>query len=175
MIYKDTGEIIDFLRGIGGDHLGRTYEDHLSVDSQEMEHCHDRIQWFFPLHEASRMSRNFPIITPEIVKESKKYPEIKKNLLKALDIMRCFYAVGKPSDMCIFPKLVHNLWCNNGDHNLLRITRIIRSLRLFGLDKEANEFYGEVLQVAKERRIAEKTLDYWKLAKEGAIWEPIQK
>jgi hypothetical protein len=173
--YIDIGMIIDFLRGIGGDHLGREYEDHLSVDSQEMERCHDRIQWFFPLHEASKMARNFPIITPEIVKESEKYPEIKKNLLKALDIMRVFYAVGKSADMFVFPKLVHDLWCKNGDHNLLRITRIIRSLRLFGLNKEANEFYDEVLQVAKERNISETTLDYWKIAKDGAIWEPIQK
>ena len=36
-------------------------------------------------------------------------------------------------------------WLGERNHNLLRITRIIRSLRLFGLDEEAREFYNKAL------------------------------
>lgn len=174
MIVTNKDEIISFLRGIGKDYLGRTHEDIISCTSEEMERCHSQIQQIFPLHEESKHASTYPIITPEIVAESKKYPEINKNLLKALDIMRCFYGVGEARDYFVAPELVYNMWCKNGDHNLLRITRIIRSLRLFGLDTHANDFYNEVMEVAKERNISEATLNYWKKANENDIWETLR-
>ena len=55
------------------------------------------------------------------------------------------------------------------DHNHLRITRILRSLRLFGLEKEAEAFHAEVVSMASAGVVGQRSLRYW----ERAVREPI--
>jgi hypothetical protein len=64
-----------------------------------------------------------------------------------------------------FPKRAAN-WLSPGNHNHLRITRILRSLRLLGLNEHAQAFFGALQEVYKERPscITATTFDYWKRA-----------
>jgi hypothetical protein len=55
-------------------------------------------------------------------------------------------------------------WCINMDHNLLRITRIIRSLRFFGMDFYAKMFTTYVIKTAHDRGVSWITIDYWNRA-----------
>jgi len=67
-----------------------------------------------------------------------------------------------------------SMWCHNGDHNNLRVTRIIRSLRFFGLERESREFYEDVLTVAKWSKLGSRTLGFWKKSSEGGLWDSLR-
>jgi len=60
-------------------------------------------------------------------------------------------------------------WLSPGNHNYLRITRILKSLRLLGLEQEAHVFF-ECLERIYENQsgsylmIPEGTFRYWQLA-----------
>ena len=66
------------------------------------------------------------------------------------------------------------LWAANGDHNLLRITRIIRSLRFLGLQAESAAFYRDVLVVARWAGLSRTTLGYWRKASEDDVWHSMR-
>lgn len=142
--FTDTNKIISFLEGTGQDHRGRTFKDFLEADDTYLEGCHDFIQGVVPLHEESRFATTYPILTEETVEKAKQSETIKKNLILAKERMERFYGIGKYYD----DKKIED-WFNKGprntaNHNLLRVTRIIRSLRLLGLETEAQDFYETV-------------------------------
>ena len=62
-------------------------------------------------------------------------------------------------------------WVTRFNHNHLRITRIIRSCRVLGLEDEAQTFYGALMAIAGERRgvISRKTLMFWRRAAERPL------
>jgi hypothetical protein len=57
-------------------------------------------------------------------------------------------------------------WAVRFDHNHLRMTRIIRSLRILGLHDEATAFYDALVEVYREPyiHINERTARYWHMA-----------
>ncbi|EMD58627.1 hypothetical protein GGP41_006081 [Bipolaris sorokiniana] len=70
-----------------------------------------------------------------------------------------------------WPKQFQN-WAGLFDHNHLRITRILRCLRVLGLQKECDAFF-KALEHAfhdPETRISEKSMGFWRLA----VMRPLQ-
>ena len=62
-------------------------------------------------------------------------------------------------------------WVSGFTHNHLRITRIIRSLRVLGLDAEATAFFKAVKDVYDTTgRIGAQSLDYWTKAVERPLY-----
>lgn len=169
MIITDKDKIIAFLKGETGDHLDRTLEDHLSISDYDLEKCHDRIQWMFPLHEISRHANTYPVITPEVINEAKQYDIIFDNLRKAKVRFEQFLGIGDYEDVDKQRK-----WCRDRNHNLLRITRVIRCLRLFGLQDEAFDFYAKVYKVGQHFGIESSTQGYWGKAYRDDVWESLQ-
>lgn len=57
-------------------------------------------------------------------------------------------------------------WVTRSDHNHLRISRIIRSLRILGLEQNAQAFYQALLAVNNDHSntIGARSLMYWKRA-----------
>ena len=57
-------------------------------------------------------------------------------------------------------------WVVKSDHNHLRISRIIRSLRVLGLEQNAQAFYKAIQDVSKDYpgRIGARSIMYWKRA-----------
>jgi len=140
MIITDKDWIIKFLSDKQCDYKGRIYSDILHCTNEEMELCHDQVQWIFPLHEVSSFAQTYPVVNMDIVKECIGNAEIIENISNAVERMTDFYSLDTQD------RDKQRDWCKEFNHNLLRITRIIRSARLFGLDEEADEFY----QAAKE-------------------------
>jgi len=68
-----------------------------------------------------------------------------------------------------FPEQSRN-WLTLANHNHLRITRILRSLRLVGLEDEAAAFFRCLAGLhgkeaaSAEPRISEETFNYWRAA-----------
>lgn len=160
--------IINFLAGSGEDAYGRTIYETLAWSDKQLEQCHSQVQWIFPLHEESRHADVYPIISPEIVEAAKKIPVIAENLRLAKERFENFYGLEPYDEEARQAK-----WCVDRNHNLLRITRIIRSLRLFGLDDEATDFYSKVRPVGDKFNISVMTLRYWLKAYRDDVWNTL--
>ena len=165
----DKKTIIDFLSGDGTDHKGRYYHDTLEWSDVQLEQCHDQVQWIFPLHEDSHMARTWPVVNKEIVEEAKLKGTVIINLNKAADRFEKFLGIGKYSNHAR-----QNLWCRPNNHNLLRVTRIIRSLRLFGLQKRAEEFYHAAMKAQARCGVWEDTRTYWHKAMYEDVWDSLR-
>lgn len=168
MILKDADIIINFLLGKGTDHEGRTLKDILEFPDEEIEQCHDHIQWIFPLHEKSKFANTYPVLTPPVVQLARKSNKIKNNLIKTKNRMEQFLGIGNYNS-----EKKQMLWCQLENHNLLRITRIIRSLRIFGLEEEAKDFYNNVVEVGKKYYLPQNTFVYWERALNEDVWESL--
>jgi hypothetical protein len=106
-----------FLAGTGMDGRGRTIEVILSFTNLELERVHDYIQWLFPLDEPSRFNPAAPLLNSGSIKAIKQDEIAKGNLQCALGRMLSFYEEN-------------DHWAVAFDHNLLRITRILKSCRI---------------------------------------------
>jgi len=168
-VITDKDIILNFLKGGYPDTYSRTYEFMLNLSDNEIERSHTMIQWLFPLNEYSKHADTYPILTRQITELAKQDPIILNNIKTAKIRFEKFLGIGEDSDINKQRK-----WCRNNNHNLLRITRIIRCLRLFDLNEEATDFYNKVTKAANYFGLNTTTLEYWNKAYIDDIWKSLQ-
>ncbi len=127
--------VLDFLLGKAGDNSGRTLDQILSQDDSWLEADHSYIQWLFPLLEESQQVHDAPVLVQEDVQRIKDNPLAIQNHRKALTRMLKFYS---DNDQWLVPM----------DHNHLRITRILKSVRLLHSLERAEEVYNFFMERA---------------------------
>ena len=110
-------EIVGFLEGKTPDHRGRILAMLLQQTDHQAETTHDYIQWLFPLDEPSRSVNDVPILTDLDIDEIRQSSLAQANLAKSA---RWFLGFLERN----------NHWITKYNHNHLRITRAIKSLRL---------------------------------------------
>lgn len=155
-------KIVDFYLD-GTDDKGRSIADILNWSDSKIEAVHDFIQWVFPLHEKSLHSINTPVLSKEDIDILSNSDIARANMSACLDRFSDFLGLNNNDQKKI------NFWANEGNHNLLRITRIIRSLRLFGLEFEAVDFYNKVISIGKDNSLPMVTMQFWSNALVGEI------
>ncbi|MGX7704206.1 opioid growth factor receptor-related protein [Methylobacterium sp. Gmos1] len=150
-----AGPIHAFLTGSGHDGRGRSLATVLAFDDDHIEGVHDFIQWLFPLAEASRAVPGAPVLGAAEAEAIRADPAARAGLLAARDRMLRFYAgTGR--------------WLTAFDHNHLRITRILTSLRdLVGPD-EARAFHERIVALVRAAGspVNPESLEYWRRATE---------
>lgn len=161
-------KIIEYFEGKATDHKGRTLAYAQAQDNRMFECCHDFIQWMFPLHEKSYHATVSPVLSSAEVEQLRTSDAAKENMRKNFVRFCDFLGIGEDRN----EKRI-KWWAHDGNHNLLRITRAIRSLRLFGLDKEAGELVNKVWDVAEQYKISSKSLGFWKKAYEDDVWNSL--
>lgn len=129
----------------------------LAKDDEFWEGCHDFIQWVFPTNQPSMFNPHAPILDRHTARWISK-----RNLLKSFDRFMSFLGVKVAST----PDALGNIrygrvreWYQTGDHNLLRITRVLTCLMLCGMYAEAREL--------------EYFLHKCKMYAHGNGWEPV--
>lgn len=142
--------LLKFLEGTGEDHTGRTHQFILEQADTFWESHHDFIQWMFPLNEKSRAVPTSPVLQAaeiEIIKDSQRAQVALQRATKR------------------FKRFLHHSfdWRYYSDHNHLRITRVIKSLRLTASDESANRFRCWIYDELDDdlNRIDPKTLLFW--------------
>ena len=146
-------DIVGFLEGKTPDHRGRTLSMVLAFSDERAEQTHDYVQWLFPLDEPSESVQGAPVLSDLDIDEIKKSQAAQANLIKASE--------------WFFQFLNRNQgWIAKYDHNQLRITRAIRSLRLLVGDIEADNFRQSIFDYLGEDvdLIGEKAKSLWKSA-----------
>ena len=128
----------------------RTLKDVWSFDDKKIERTHDFIQILFPLSEKSGSSFHGLYLDDESkILELQSNPEAKNNIIKSA---AWFYGFLERNQH----------WHQAYDHNHLRITRVIKCLRLLVSDDEANKFRQDVLTLISDNsKINQTSLDFW--------------
>tara|TARA_B100001287_G_C22308130_1_gene355933 strand:+ start:45 stop:494 length:450 start_codon:yes stop_codon:yes gene_type:complete len=145
----------NFLTNIEPDYKNRFLNDIWNFTDEDIEHTHDFIQLLFPLNEQS-----------ESVFHSY-YLNTKSSIIniKSNDLAKSNIVTSSKWFLSFLERNTH--WRRKHDHNYLRITRIIKSLRLLVSDEEANKFYESFIELIDESlrsKINLTTLSYWENA-----------
>lgn len=166
--------LVQFYLGLSPDAHGRKIEDIWQWAHDRLEYTHDYIQWLFPMVEKSNFNRNAPTLNPATIETFRKTPELKQRLHRSLLLMLDFYGLKLEAKPPQSIKIIRGEnyqqrkknWVDWRDHNYLRLTRILTSLRLLGLENEAKALFqclDEIYQEEKDK-IGSETYRYWKNA-----------
>ena len=139
-----------FLEGLELDSRGRTFDSILSYSDEDTETIHNFIQWVFPLDEASRAVAGSPVLSKSDIAEIRASSTSKINLTRASAWYLGFLNRNRH-------------WVTKYDHNHLRITRVIKSLRLLVGDFEADDFRVKVFVLLgdEKSKIDLKAVSFW--------------
>ena len=152
--------LVDFYAGTGTDNHGRSLAEIQAWDDGQLETVHNYIQWLFPLPEASAYNPDAPLLTDADIAVFHDRPDLLTAMGKSLARMRAFY--GLPTG-----KARQAQWVTPGNHNMLRLSRILRSLHLLGLENEAQALLRDLEALYKAGAgavIGPVTLGYWRRA-----------
>ena len=143
-------EIVSFLEGKTPDYRGRILAVLLRQTDHQAEITHDYIQWLFPLDEPSRSVNGAPVLTKLEIDEIRQRSLAQANL-------------GESASWFLGFLERNDHWITKYNHNHLRITRVIRSLRLLASDEAADEFRDKVLALAGDNLnlIDQKARGFW--------------
>lgn len=119
-------------------------------DDDWLETAHDYIQWLFPLTEHSRVVPSAPTLTRTDITTFRTDSILRRHMLVALHRMLGFYGLEWSCGVVAMgPNWSDRKsnWFTEQTHNSLRITRILRSLVLVGLEAEAVGFHACLVQL----------------------------
>lgn len=148
------------------DDRGRTLHEIRSWDLERLESTHDYIQWLFPLRERSGANPGAPLLDDETVRAFRDDPRLRAELLASFEMMLRFFGLKLDGARLVeLPNFRERAEVWLGSHNLLRITRILISLRTLGLDEPARAFYDFLEQLYRREpaRIGS-SFAYWQRA-----------
>jgi hypothetical protein len=165
-------KLIDFYRGDGTDSRGRKLASLWEYSDSQMEGIHDFIQWMFPLREPSRFNPDAPLLTDADVAAFHADPRLRSNLLRSFETFLAFlglsYADGQVTKASDFePK--RGVF-EHPNHNWLRITRVLASTRILGLETPSRAFLAflEGLHDSGAVKFPAETFHYWENAARGS-------
>ena len=115
----------------------------LAMTNDELEAKHDWVQWAFPTWQRSRYNPTAPIVLP-----SETHGDLlvaKANLVYLAERYLDFLSATRH-------------WRHPNDHNHLRISRLIQSLRLFQLRSRAEDVYAFAIRATS---YSDETRRHW--------------
>lgn len=158
--------IVEFYAGRGTDGAGRRLDEVWRFAPRELETRHDFIQWLFPLREPSRYNPAAPLLAADDEAAFRAEPLLRDNLLHSLDLMLGFYGLSRNGTAVSLPAretLARAPWLAPGDHNHLRLSRIVQSLQILGQEDLSRSLQAALLSLAQAfpDRVAPRTVDVW--------------
>jgi Opioid growth factor receptor (OGFr) conserved region len=174
---RDADRLTRFFAG-GVDDDGRTLDEIVGWDDARLEMVHDYIQWLFPLPERSGANPSAPVLDARTIAQIRGDAEMQERLRAAFQRMLTFYGFALEGDAVVegprFTAASRN-WLHAGNHNHLRLTRMLRSLRVLGLVREAALLWEalralyEQESAAGRRTITPETFTFWRQASTSPV------
>jgi hypothetical protein len=142
--------------------------DILSWSDEQLETTHDFIQWVFPNFEKSKYNSNTPDLTLEEVEAIQNDKVASMIMIDMWVRMLEFYGFEIiPSTYQIKDNnLFMPHWISLGNHNFLRLTRILKAMKIFKFDDLAASLMGVLEKIHKTypNQISAITFGFWKEA-----------
>jgi hypothetical protein len=160
--------VVDFYSG-GGNSERRTLDEILGWDDDRLEDVHDYIQWLFPSRQPSAVNAFAPLVTDDTVRAFARDARLRDGLRHAFERMLRFYGLQSQGGRVeIDPREFvarSRVWLTPGNHNHLRLTRIMDSLSTLGLRAEALALQRclieDVASGSGQGRVSRRTIDFW--------------
>jgi hypothetical protein len=158
--------IVEFYSGESPDSEGRYLREIQQWPDARLESVHDFIQWLFPLYERSAVNADAPVLDRATVEQFHVRENLRLNLRASFERMLRFYGLelreGTVGRGQAFEEAARN-WLRPGNHNHLRITRILKSLVALGLEREAKALFECLKVIYEERsgRVSPVTFRFW--------------
>ena len=165
--------LVAFYRGEGRDHRGRLLSHIRQYAFDDLERHHDYIQWLFPLPEPSGANASAPLLSQEDIASFEREELLRDTLLRSFELMLQFYGLaldvhGDDADIRRTSSFAERrqVWLTSGNHNFLRISRILRSVSLLGLRSHAAALLKclEGIYAEDPHTIGATTMGYWRRA-----------
>jgi len=163
-------QLTDFYLRSGTDAEGRTFDWMLAQSDDELEKSHTFIQWLFPLNEISLHNKNAPVITDEDLPELQAF-DGNVQYVRALNRFFDFYGLQQQSNtdsdvLYLVPSgtFASKNWLTPRNHNLKRITRMIRCAMVFDMPwmgKLLRDSFCNLKNTPQGSWLDETTLNYW--------------
>jgi len=172
---ESSDPTVQFYAGSGTDRDGRSFEALLDLDHNELESDHRYIAWLFPIPEKSSFGYFTPRLSAAAIEAFRARPELREQLRRAFRHILDFYGLllledgeARVVEASTFSHRAR-VWITEGNHNYLRISRVLRSLACLGLRAEAEAFlaYLEDLYLRRGDVIGPRTIAYWRLRAAG--------
>jgi opioid growth factor receptor-like protein len=165
-----SSRILEFYRHSKPDFEGRMLSEYWEWNDQTLESVHDFIQWMFPLDEPSAFNPDAPLLTAEDRVAFAKDPRLQNAVWQSLQCFLAFLGLEITPDGSVGRRSNFNqrlsIW-RSLNHNWLRITRVLKSLRLLGMDNEAREFWKCLAMLHdQDGYVTEDSFNYWRQAAE---------
>ena len=166
--------IVVFYSG-GVDGNGRTLREILAWSDTTLEDVHDYIQWVFPTRQPSAVNPSAPLVTADTIRAFAADADLRRALLDAFTRMLTFYGLRREArddgtvqveiDEAKFADRAGR-WLRPNNHNHLRLTRILTSLRLLGLRDHSRALFACLATIARDHpdAVSATTLAYWRRA-----------
>jgi hypothetical protein len=159
-----------FYRGEGVDRRGRTLADLWAFDDARMEGVHDFIQWMFPTREPSLYNPDAPLLTDSDVDEFRSDPRLRANLLRSFErflaVLGLRYQDGAVVEAPDYD--TKKVVFQGFNHNWLRITRVLASTRLLGLEGPGRAFF-DFLKARRDAGASGVTADTFRYWEDAAL------
>ena len=165
--------LLRFYRHQGPDYAGRMLAEIWHWPHAQLEAQHDFIQWLFPLDTPSGANAQAPILTEDDIAHWHHDPMLRMYLRRSFEKLLDFYGfaiVNSGNHARIIAasnaSARQALWITPNNHNHLRLTRIMKSLRLLGEAELADALRTALEQIAAQHdeTIGEATVRYWREA-----------
>lgn len=170
-----NGNLIKFLRGTGVDCQGRSLHEILDWDFATWERLHDYIQWVFPSDEVSRHNLGAPVLTKKMMHTIRGdlalQAAIRNSLHKFCDFLGLELARTDAGfeirRAAHFEERRQECWLGGcggkgSNHNWLRISRALRSLRVCGLEEEADALMAGLGKLLEAGVPIQKGMPFWR-------------
>jgi Opioid growth factor receptor (OGFr) conserved region len=178
-VKNDGARLLSFYAGNKPDDRGRFLRAIRQWSDDELEQTHDYIQWLFPLAERSGFNAEAPILDAKTIREFRSRLELLGNVQTSFRRLLAFYGMEnqeagqlRVTRAVSFAERSKN-WITPSNHNHLRITRMLKSLRLLGLEAEAAAFFdclADIYRVESAKAtpgISGETFAFWQAAAGG--------
>ncbi|MCJ1226828.1 hypothetical protein MMC12_003482 [Toensbergia leucococca] len=161
------------------DSRGRYLSTILHWDNARLESCHNYIQILFPVPEYSIHNSAAPLLNRATFDAFRSRPELRNRLEISFTRILAFFGFRVERNGGSFMVVPSEnfaersaTWDRPSNHNHLRMSRIIRSLRILGLEREAEAFYLALgrLEAAKSRRFSQSSLKFWNRAARNPLY-----
>lgn len=163
--------IVSFYREEIPNQNGAFLKDIMKFSHGAMEMDHDYVQWLFPSNERSMLNGEAPTLTKEESEVFQNDPVLKEKVRQAFYKFLDFLALHiDPTLDVISPKETENLpwWLRSFNHNMLRITRCLKCLRLTGNTDLAVKLFNYLRTVSD--KVSVNTMSYWRHATNENLW-----
>ena len=146
--------LLPFYYGQEANNNSVTLQQILNWDDGQLETVHNYIQWLFPLTTPSGPNPTAPVLDQATIQTFQNDVLLKAQLLRSFRRMLTFYGLQMDEATRVITRAPNfnaraAVWLTPANHNFLRITRIIHSLRLLGLPEYSSAFLTIMQDIAR--------------------------